>query len=83
LGKTAMASLPMTELQANRINASLKGGTQDPWLSPRQLELLTRIEKRLKITDKGPLPELPIAIGVPITKAQEALAKVLVVAKRD
>lgn len=74
LGKTALGALPMTELQANRVNASLKTGTWKQWLSPRQLELLKRIKARQA---QPKLRQPPVAIGVPLMAATQALTGVL------
>ena len=74
LGKTALAFLPMTELQANRVNATINGGDWSQWLSPRQIKQVATIEKRLQ---KTKLPQPPVAIGVDIIQAQAALDKVL------
>ncbi|MFT4711157.1 MAG: hypothetical protein ACI8Q9_002297 [Planctomycetota bacterium] len=74
LGKTALAFLPMTELQANRVNATINGGDWSQWLSPRQIERVIAIEKRLK---KTKLPQPPVAIGVDMIQAQVALDRVL------
>ena len=70
LGKTALAYLPMSELQANRVNATINGGDWSQWLSPRQIERVAAIEKRLK---KKQLPQPPVAIGVDMVAAQAAL----------
>ena len=70
LGKTALAYLPMSELQANRVNATINGGDWSQWLSPRQIERVAAIEKRLK---RPKLPQPPVAIGVDMVKAQAAL----------
>ncbi len=55
--QTALARLPMTELQALRVNARLQGDWQS-LLSPRQLELLSFIEKH-------PQAGWPVAIEQP------------------
>ncbi len=49
--QTSFRYLPLTGLQAVKVNAALHAGQPDAarmWLSPRQLELLERIEGRLK-----------------------------------
>lgn len=49
LAGSTYAKLPLTPLQARRVNGALYTKT-DPnrWLSPRQLELHARVEKRLE-----------------------------------
>lgn len=47
LGRSPMRFVPMTSLQAGRVNAALgTGGEPRSWLSPRQHELLAIIEQR-------------------------------------
>lgn len=66
LGRTPLAHLPMTALQAARINASLDVDGWQEYLSPAQRELLARIEKA---KGKG----YPVAIGVEPVTAMKAL----------
>lgn len=49
LGLTNLRYLPMTPLQAAKVNAACRfGEPTDPWLSPRQRELMARIEDGLR-----------------------------------
>jgi hypothetical protein len=68
LSKSPFAYLPMTELQAVRINASLQ---HDPerFLSPRQRELLAVIREHTKAS-------WPSAIGVDLRPAWDAASVV-------
>lgn len=61
--RSALKYLPMTRAQAARVNA--KVGDARKWLSPRQLELLARMEKK---PDAG----WPEAIHVDFAKAWRA-----------
>ncbi len=46
LGRTEAAHLPLTPMQATRVNAALRlGGDVRQWMSPRQLRLLGRIRR--------------------------------------
>lgn len=57
--------VPMTSAQASRCNAALAPGAKSTplhWLSPRQIELLGRIQK-------APTRKWPIAVDVPILQA--------------
>lgn len=66
LSKSPLAALPMTELQAARVNASLKAGDWKQWLSPRQLALFERLEEARESDGKF---QPPSAIGKPIIEA--------------
>jgi len=70
LSKSALAGLPMTELQAARVNASLKSGDWKQWLSPRQLALQERMAQKHA---KDPKWSAPSAIGKPIIEAWKDL----------
>jgi hypothetical protein len=67
LGRTPLRHVPMTELQANRINAALSDGHDgQAYLSPRQLELLTAIRS-------NPKAKWPVLIGADdLSKAWDA-----------
>jgi len=66
LTQSALRAVPMTEAQASRIHASRAEGTWKRWLSPRQLELLKRVEAReAKAADW----KAPTAIGEPLIEA--------------
>ena len=53
LKRTPLQYLPMTPLQATKINAELRlGGKAEKWLSPRQLSLLRTIKKASKANPK-------------------------------
>ena len=58
LERTPYRFLPLTPLQARRVNGALYTKT-DPkaWLSPRQLETLTKVERALA-KDRGALEAL-------------------------
>ena len=70
LSKSPLAALPMTELQAARVNASLAEGTWRQWLSPRQLDLLSRLEAQRQAEPKWAAPS---AIGKPLIEVWYAL----------
>ncbi|MGE0144487.1 MAG: hypothetical protein AB7I19_13090 [Planctomycetota bacterium] len=69
VSQSELRHLPMTELQAMRVNASIETGDWMRFLSPRQRELLERIRKH-------PDADWPKAIGVPIEVAWRAAAAV-------
>lgn len=63
--QTPLRHVPMTPLQAARVNAALgKHESADPFLSPRQLALLAEIKSR-------PKADWPVVIGKEITAAWE------------
>jgi hypothetical protein len=74
LSKSALSVLPMTELQAARVNATLEPGTWRRWLSPRQLALLSRVEERRKADPKWSAPS---AIGKPLIESWATLESAL------
>lgn len=58
LGRTEADFLPLTPMQATKVNAALRlGGDAKQWLSPRQLRLLGRIRNAMK-RDPGALEGL-------------------------
>lgn len=70
LARTAYRFVPMTQLQAARVNSLIGQGKQpDTWLSPTQLELLAYIQQHPKHNWKS-------AVNVELEKAWELVRKV-------